>query len=133
MADSDNVIRAGLTPKFKDVDLLLDCLQYEQHEKHEFTIVPSTIDMYTSKYVGPAEEFAVERIHIPETQDEIINYTSEPKSSGSIIIVIEGLEAKCNDDINLRSGKIYFFPAGLKMKITITRGCLTLYRALIKN
>uniref|UniRef100_A0A0G4IB03 mannose-6-phosphate isomerase n=1 Tax=Chromera velia CCMP2878 TaxID=1169474 RepID=A0A0G4IB03_9ALVE len=29
MACSDNVIRGGLTPKFKDVDLLLQCLRYD--------------------------------------------------------------------------------------------------------
>lgn len=28
MAPSDNVIRSGLTPKFKDVDVLCDCLTY---------------------------------------------------------------------------------------------------------
>ena len=28
MACSDNVVRAGLTPKFKDVDTLLDMLNY---------------------------------------------------------------------------------------------------------
>jgi mannose-6-phosphate isomerase len=28
MAASDNVVRAGLTPKFKDVDTLLDMLTY---------------------------------------------------------------------------------------------------------
>jgi mannose-6-phosphate isomerase len=29
MAASDNVVRAGLTPKFKDVDTLVDMLTYE--------------------------------------------------------------------------------------------------------
>merc|ERR1712159_910679 len=28
MACSDNVIRSGLTPKFKDIDLLCECLTY---------------------------------------------------------------------------------------------------------
>ncbi|CAD7930585.1 unnamed protein product [Amoebophrya sp. A25] len=33
MALSDNVIRAGLTPKFKDVDLLLQCVKYNNEEE----------------------------------------------------------------------------------------------------
>lgn len=32
MANSDNVVRAGLTPKFKDVDVLVDMLTYKDDE-----------------------------------------------------------------------------------------------------
>lgn len=129
MAESDNVIRAGLTPKFKDVDLLLDCLNYEPKKSREFVIRPKSIDNYASEYNCPAEEFAVECIHLPDTQE----YMSHAKPSGSIMIVLECVEAKCDDDFNLVAGKICFFPAGLKMKINNIRGSLTLYRAYVRG
>ncbi|XP_074593329.1 mannose phosphate isomerase [Brevipalpus obovatus] len=135
MAESDNVIRAGLTPKFKDVELLCECLTYEPRRPEEFVIKPRTVDRYTSEYIPPAEEFAIEKIHVPEASSlgGYASHTAESKSSGSIILVLKCLEAKCSDDIHLKSGKIYFYPAGLKLDISQIKGELTLYRAFVRE
>ena len=37
MARSDNVVRAGLTPKFKDVEVMGGMLSYDTQELHIFT------------------------------------------------------------------------------------------------
>lgn len=33
MANSDNVVRGGLTPKFKDIETLLQMMTYEMNER----------------------------------------------------------------------------------------------------
>lgn len=79
MACSDNVVRAGLTPKFKDVDCLLSMLQYEPRTSNRI-IFPSKIcpvhvpdpklDLNpnsapeVSVYEPPVQEFAVDRIWV---------------------------------------------------------------------
>lgn len=90
MASSDNVIRAGLTPKFKDVDHLLRIIQYEPRwgSALKFVgqtkkIVPIDSDVHTSDdqekksikddtsvmseivtFSPPVDDFAVDKISV---------------------------------------------------------------------
>lgn len=43
MANSDNVIRAGLTPKLRDVERLVGCLTYEAGEGGRHAVTPSFV------------------------------------------------------------------------------------------
>lgn len=58
MATSDNVVRAGLTPKFRDVDVLCDMLTYELGAPT--ILAGDVIDACTKRYVPPFDEFALD-------------------------------------------------------------------------
>lgn len=63
MATSDNVIRAGLTPKLRDTDVLCSSLTYSQG-------LPEVLDGEAAsdtvrRYVPPFDEFEVRRVDIP--------------------------------------------------------------------
>ncbi|KAI1716360.1 phosphomannose isomerase type I domain-containing protein [Ditylenchus destructor] len=107
MACSDNTVRAGLTPKYKDVDTLCRNLIYEMTEEPYFR--PKTVSSGVLEYrPKDISEFAVHRI------------SSEARSidnvgAGSIVVVIEG-KAKVAEDkstgqgIELIAGDVYFLP-----------------------
>ncbi|CAH8431826.1 unnamed protein product [Schistosoma haematobium] len=113
MASSDNVIRAGLTPKFKDVDHLLRIIQYEPRwgSALKFVgqtkkIVPIDSNVHTSDdqekksikddtsvmseivtFSPPVDDFAVDKISISD-KDKIVQFS--PLKSASILIIIYG-------------------------------------------
>ena len=58
MACSDNVVRAGLTPKFKDVPTLVDMLTYTQGGPNIDGGIP-TGDARIQRYTPPVPEFEV--------------------------------------------------------------------------
>ncbi|ODV92616.1 hypothetical protein CANCADRAFT_1207 [Tortispora caseinolytica NRRL Y-17796] len=91
MAASDNVVRAGFTPKFKDVRNLVDMLTYEmapiddQIMKEE-AFARCTGDGKVSVYDPPISEFAVLKVEVGESQQTQI----EPLEGPSISIVTQG-------------------------------------------
>jgi mannose-6-phosphate isomerase len=62
MACSDNTIRAGLTPKFKDVETLCECLTYRMSGPPYFK--PEEIAPNVVEYAPPVPEFAVQKISV---------------------------------------------------------------------
>ena len=68
MACSDNVVRAGLTPKFRDKDTLCEMLTYRCRTPQESTFQPGPHPQgnpLVSVYDPPTPEFAVARVAIP--------------------------------------------------------------------
>ena len=69
MACSDNVVRAGLTPKFKDVETLCEMLEYNCGSKEEniFPCHHDPSDSHVTIYDPPVSDFTVSRIkvHLP--------------------------------------------------------------------
>ena len=61
MANSDNVVRVGLTPKFKDVDTLVDILTYELGAPPILEPLPAT---HVVNYPAPVPEFSVRRLRL---------------------------------------------------------------------
>ncbi len=59
MASSDNVVRAGLTPKFCDVDTLLSMLTYRTG-RHEIVHLTPEANPF---YEVPVSDFALRRVH----------------------------------------------------------------------
>ena len=57
MAASDNVVRAGLTPKFKDVETLTSMLTYVDGPPH--IVTGEEIGPNVFRYVTPVKEFLV--------------------------------------------------------------------------
>uniref|UniRef100_A0A7S3EB02 mannose-6-phosphate isomerase n=2 Tax=Rhodosorus marinus TaxID=101924 RepID=A0A7S3EB02_9RHOD len=62
MANSDNVVRAGLTPKFKDVDVLVEMLTYKDGppEVMKGDVVKKNLKMYRP----PCEDFQLEQVDL---------------------------------------------------------------------
>lgn len=126
MACSDNTIRAGLTPKFKDLENLINCLTYSTKSSKNCLINPQIVDFSRKTYKTKAEEFCVDQLRVGEDKD-LLNYTLDKKESASIIIVVEG-QAKANE-FKLFPGFVFFLPALTELKISITQKTFTLFRA----
>merc|ERR1712045_729336 len=76
MACSDNVVRAGLTPKIKDVDTLVDMLTYKCTTP---TITRGEqVDPCTLLFVPPVEDFAIEIVEIPAGSRYILKQVRSP-------------------------------------------------------
>lgn len=59
MASSDNVIRAGLTPKFKDVETLCSILNYNGAPQKSKLFQPIKENEFTKLFRPPVNDFAV--------------------------------------------------------------------------
>lgn len=84
MALSDNVVRAGLTPKFKDVHVLVDMLTYNDGVP---TIMNGDqVDAYSITYKPPVTEFELLRTIIPPGRIYEVPVAKGP----SVIMVLGG-------------------------------------------
>lgn len=104
MACSDNVVRAGLTPKFKDVDNLVDMLTYSTGGPTIDAGSYSPESTNIVRYTPPVPEFEVMVLHIDP--GETLTY----KNPGvpAILIILEGsgqLDGKL-----CRPGRSYYWP-----------------------
>ena len=112
MANSDNVIRAGLTNKFKDVDTLLGIMDYSFSE---FTILNKEQKTGEIVYKTPAKEFEV----IAFTKTKGFSKTIQTKNKPSVILVTSGsLEVHWKDgetqySENYKKGESFIIPAAL--------------------
>ena len=128
MACSDNVVRAGLTPKFKDVKTLSSMLTYISKSAREQILAPTVVDRFTKSFVVPVPEFVVDAIQVDESDVSLaFEYTLTKKESGSILVVIRG-EANCAGT-NLNTGYVGFIPAMTSLKINQLKSPLLVYRA----
>lgn len=126
MANSDNVLRGGLTPKHVDLPELLrvvrftltevEILEAEQTERREFI------------YPCPAEEFALSRIDVEAGRP----YISLPERSLEILLCTEGgglMTIGSNENMPVKKGDSLAVPAvidGYELS-----GEMTLYKAAI--
>lgn len=62
MASSDNVVRAGLTPKFKDIETLLKILDFKSYTPEQVKIQPEKISLFTTRYNPPVPDFGVSKV-----------------------------------------------------------------------
>lgn len=62
MACSDNTIRAGLTPKFKDIETLCENLTYRMSDP--LLLEPKNISLGVLEYAPNVSEFCVHRISV---------------------------------------------------------------------
>lgn len=107
MAASDNVVRAGLTPKHKDVANLVSMLTYKDGMPN--LIHDKKVDEHTSVFSVPIQDFMLERIELDTT-----NYKLRSLNSPSIVLVYngEGSLTSQEQQIQLQKGTIFFVPAG---------------------
>lgn len=131
MATSDNVVRAGLTPKFKDVDTLVNMLTYtcKSADNQIVTGMSYLNSPTTVLYNPPIEEFSILCTTLsPETKKmEYFRGIRGP----SIIIVTEGNGRIIYNGKNYDAckGSIYFIGANTPITLETLGEKTTFYRA----
>ena len=125
MANSDNVLRGGLTPKHVDVTELLNILGFE--ERTIDILAPESRTDSEEVYMTNVEEFVLSVIHVRE--DKI--YRSERKRSAEILLCTYGrAEIACTEtgeNIAMPKGRSVIVPSELK-QYTV-KGNAVLYKA----
>lgn len=83
MSCSDNVVRAGLTPKPKDVETYIKMLTFREGVE---PLGVREVDTYTTRYQPPIDEFCLDRICLPPQA----HFSLPTLNSPSILLVFEG-------------------------------------------
>ncbi|XP_011642247.1 mannose-6-phosphate isomerase isoform X1 [Pogonomyrmex barbatus] len=118
MACSDNVVRAGLTPKPKDIPTLIQILSFECESPSARKLQPSREDVFTEVFRPPVSEFAVAKITLPPGRPF---YNLKPRNSASILLLVSG-KAEISSQIFSR-GSVLFIPANNEVEIKVLCGC----------
>ncbi|XP_045496465.1 mannose-6-phosphate isomerase [Colias croceus] len=119
MACSDNVVRAGLTPKHIDVPTLINMLDYTSYQPSELLFVPQIEDPNSCIWRPPVQDFAVVKIRV-ESGD---SYNTIVRPSPSIIIIISGKGEACDTEpIQARAGVVIFLKASRQLTLTPSDG-----------
>jgi len=135
---ADNVVRAGLTPKLRDVPTLVSMLTYTWGPSSTQLMKPESYpkgasSSHTTLYNPPIEEFSVLLTNLLEKGDE----AKLPAVEGpSIFIVTEIAEGQTGtltfgkESVNLvREGQTFFVAAGTELVI---KGKLVAYTAFVE-
>jgi len=127
MANSDNVLRGGLTPKHVDVPELLRVLNFTEREIA--ILSPRPVSTSESVYATPADEFSLSVISIQEADV----HWSPAKRSIEIILCTEGaghIETPGSGDrLSFRKGTSLLVPAAVPAYAI--RGNAVLYKASV--
>lgn len=131
MANSDNVIRAGLTPKPKDIPNLLAGLTYKAAPWSNHMVQPSTSsDSATVTYDPPVQDFTVLALNIAKGGAESQHAINGP----SIVIATDGAGSikwdKDSKSLALKSGSVVFVGANVPVSFDALEK-LTVFRAYV--
>ncbi|KAG2012231.1 mannose-6-phosphate isomerase [Coprinopsis cinerea AmutBmut pab1-1] len=138
MANSDNVIRAGLTPKLRDVPNLVAGLTYECGEVSRHEIQPATFekDKASVLYDPPIEEFSVVKVDLKKGDEEKQRAVDGPSIA---IVTSGGGKFEWSEDrggqksLDVSLGDVVFIGAATPVSFSATgEDGLTLYRALVE-
>ncbi|XP_014239367.1 mannose-6-phosphate isomerase [Cimex lectularius] len=114
MACSDNVVRAGLTTKYRDVDTLCMMLNYKSSTASEMMFKGKRIDEYCTVYKPPVKEFSITRIFAPPSKEHVV----KSNQSCSIIVIVQGT-GNC-PQLDIHPGTVAFLPARTELTILTT-------------
>ncbi|XP_074572039.1 mannose-6-phosphate isomerase 2-like [Curcuma longa] len=108
MAASDNVVQAGLTPKYVDIQTLCSMLTYKQGFPEILRGI--SLNPYVTRYAPPFDEFEVDRCILPSK--ESVLFSPVPGPSIFIIVAGEGqLQMGSVIEERVAEGDAYFVPA----------------------
>ncbi|MCL7045478.1 hypothetical protein MKW94_017738 [Papaver nudicaule] len=130
MATSDNVVRAGLTPKYRDVKTLCSMLTYKQGLPEILHGV--SLNRYTKRYTPPFDEFEVDFCLLPKGESVMFPEVEGPSiflfTTGHGTLHTFSLTSAAEDAI--RDGSVLFVPSGTKIVISASPlAGLQFYRA----
>mmetsp|Transcript_12041 Transcript_12041/g.18099 ORF Transcript_12041/g.18099 Transcript_12041/m.18099 type:complete len:453 (-) Transcript_12041:774-2132(-) len=140
MATSDNVIRAGLTPKWKDVSTLCSSLTYYDGPPHLVNPTTDPMQPFVARYTPPVEEFVLDRIQMRDGQQA---YLSSSRSLSILIIVngsiaVEQISDVARGDVlheqtifqsYLSTGAIHLVCPNTALRMTAQHGDVLAFRA----
>ncbi|TNY20983.1 phosphomannose isomerase type I [Rhodotorula diobovata] len=140
MATSDNVVRAGLTPKLRDVPTLTSMLTYTSSPPSEQIMNPVGFrsTQHTTLYDPPIDEFSVLLTDLKKAGDK---ETYDPIEGPSILIFtqLEGAEGEGarlswskGDEAITREGQVWFVGAGEEVTVEAKGGRVVAYRAFVE-
>ena len=141
MATSDNVVRAGCTSKWKDVDTLCDMLTYSDGPPCFVEPVRQPSEPHVWRYSPPAEvdEFLLERIELPE--DGLVARMDATEGLAILLVVngtaaIEQLDDITDNTVGLRhqlaAGAVHLVCPNTVLRIKATSKGTQLFRAAAK-
>jgi mannose-6-phosphate isomerase len=113
MACSDNVVRAGLTPKLVDVPVLVDMLTYDYGYPKIMRPSPSA----STTYRPPVKDFEVEVVTVEAAKA----WKCATSLSPQIVLVIEGAAESPSAEESvgqIEPGACYFVPANESLELT---------------
>lgn len=127
MANSDNVLRGGLTPKNVDVLELMRVLRFDEGK----------VDIIHGRDVGngetvfptPAEEFELSRIQCEPSRV----YHSSHRNGPDILIVMEGeiTASSSGETLHLKAGESFFAPQSASYEISCPCGTPVVFKASV--
>ena len=122
MATSDNVVRAGLTPKLRDTDVLCSMLTYK-------TGMPEILDgkqvtEHMKAYTPPFDEFQINVLDLSSGQSAKVDQVNGPL----LVLVYEG-SGTINEEFQISKGDVFFIPDGQVLDVkanqtTKDKGCV---------
>lgn len=148
MARSDNVVRAGLTPKVRDVATLIKIIKYNPTSIENLKFYATYFDKFISIYKPPVNDFALARIcvsifkffyncqtylfveinlqffrQLPREQ----MYTLPMLKTASLLFVLSGTAE--NEYFDIETGMVLFLPSEFIITLTVTSDVLEMYQA----
>jgi len=126
MADSDNVLRGGLTPKHVDSTELLEILNFSEYIPEILKIPESAPSWYS--YPSPAPEFT---LSVMRGEGNLISY---PETGSSIVFITQGsaviTEPESGTEMIVSKGESVYIPAGENRRVIVS-GNFTAYAASV--
>ncbi|KIY67218.1 mannose-6-phosphate isomerase [Cylindrobasidium torrendii FP15055 ss-10] len=129
MANSDNVIRAGLTPKLRDIPNLVSGLTYNCADAQEQVVRPTEFAQNSLLYDPPIPEFSVVRVSLDGKGEESHRAVDGP----SIVLITEGKGtiAWGDESLELGLGDVAFVGANTPVTVKTEDGLIA-FRALVE-
>lgn len=125
MACSDNVVRAGLTPKFMDVPTLCEMLDYTPKSANANKFTAESEKDCVKTFNPDVPDFSLQQIISPAGQ-----FTLQSVESASITILVEG-KIRVGDSESFESGLVFYQSANETLQLQI-EDKMVAYRAFVQ-
>ncbi|SPO31474.1 probable PMI40 - mannose-6-phosphate isomerase [Ustilago trichophora] len=144
MASSDNVVRAGLTPKLRDTETLIEMCTYQSGSDRgrlqgvQWEKSSPQNDVEALLYDPPIEEFSVVTTRMGKGAPKVRNDAVDGPSillvlQGEVQVVVEGEDEESMKGVGLKMGQLAFIAAGTKVEIkNVGEGEVGLARAFVE-
>ncbi|KAL0954100.1 hypothetical protein HGRIS_005247 [Hohenbuehelia grisea] len=136
MANSDNVIRAGLTPKLRDIPNLISGLSYTAAPPSNHVVNPRPFgndvgEPSSTLYDPPIPEFSVVQLALPSGSTESHRAIDGP----SIAVVTEGSGniAWGTESLDVSTGDVFFVGAKQEIRFSASGEKMVAYRAFVET
>lgn len=125
-------MRAGLTPKLRDIPTLLSMLTYTYQPASDqiMPAIPYRGTKHTTLYDPPIDEFSVLLTTLGAEENEVHESVDGP----SILIATSGSGSidYLGGNIGIGEGEVYFVGAGTEVELAAGKDGIVVYRAFVE-